>query len=296
MMESEIMAPSDHTSEGARHTISAVRGTNASRVPEQSREQGSPGFSESSIWMNQATMKVLVIDVGGTKVKILATGQTTPRKFASGRYFTPIQMVKVVKEHALDWDYAAVSIGFPGLVGDDGPRSEPGNLGLGWVGFNYAAAFERPIKVINDAAMQALGSYDGGRMLFLGLGTGLGSALISDKVIVPLELGRLRYRRGPTLGELLGRRGLRRLGKTAWRLVVDEVASMLTIAFAADYTVIGGGNAKRVKTLPPGVRLGHNLTAFRGGLRLWNAKEIPTLTVDAVGTLSPAARSEWRMI
>src|SRR5262245_16565631 len=167
--------------------------------------------------------KILAIDIGGSKIKILATGQTAPRRTRSGKGLTPMQMVEAVRELAGDWEYEAVSIGYPGQVGDSGPRSEPGNLGLGWVGFNFAAAFERPVRIMNDAAMQALGSYEGGRMLFLGLGTGLGSTLISENVIVPLELGQLRSRGGETFGSVLGRRGLKRLGKRVWRRAVKKV-------------------------------------------------------------------------
>src|SRR5579884_466117 len=159
---------------------------------------------------------ILTIDVGGTKVKILATGQTEPRKAPTGRDFTPAKLVETVRHLAHDWEYEALSIGLPALVGPQGPRSEPGNLGFGWVGFDYAAAFDRPVKIINDAAMQALGSYEGGRMLFLGFGTGLGSALIAENVIVPLELGDLPYRKGLTVGDVLGRQGLERLGRRAW--------------------------------------------------------------------------------
>ena len=163
-------------------------------------------------------LRILVVDIGGTKVKILATGQTEPRKAPSGqRASTPTRLVTLVTELAEGWNYEIVSIGYPGLAGDHGPRSEPGNLGPGWVGFDFAAAFNRPVKLINDAAMQALGSYEGGRMLFLGLGTGLGSALISENSIVPLELGRLSARRKRTLGQLLGREGLKRIGLSAWR-------------------------------------------------------------------------------
>jgi polyphosphate glucokinase len=151
---------------------------------------------------------ILVIDIGGSKVKILATGETSSRKFQSGKRLTPTQMVVAVHERTDGWAYEAISIGYPGVVGARGPRSEPGNLGPGWVGFNFAAAFDRPVRIINDAAMQALGNYDGGRMLFLGLGTGLGSALIADRVIVPLELGRLPYPGGPLLDHVLGQRGL----------------------------------------------------------------------------------------
>ena len=166
---------------------------------------------------------ILVIDIGGSKVKMLATGETAPRTFRSGKRLTPTQMVAAVHELTEGWTYEAISIGYPGLVGAHGPHSEPGNLGPGWVGFNFAAAFDRPVRIINDAAMQALGNYEAGRMLFLGLGTGLGSALIADRVIVPLELGRLPYPGGPLLDQVLGQRGLQRLGKKAWRRVVRAI-------------------------------------------------------------------------
>src|SRR5205807_1418779 len=171
--------------------------------------------------------RILVIDIGGTKVKVLATGQVEPRKTPSGKSLTPAKMVEAVKELTKDWDYEAVSIGYPGLVGKDGPRSEPGNLGAGWVGFNFAVAFERPVRVINDAAMQALGSYEGGRMLFLGLGTGLGSALIAENAVIPLELGQLLHKDGGTLGGVLGKKGLDRLGKETWIEVVKEAVAAL---------------------------------------------------------------------
>src|SRR5262249_43062635 len=191
----------------------------------------------------------------------LGTGPTERRKAPSGKGFTPARLVESVRELTEDWDYEAVSIGYPGLVGDRGPRAEPGNLGPGWVGFNFSAAFERPVKMINDAVLQALGSYEGGRMLFLGLGTGLGSALISEHVLVALELGRLIAKDGRTLGQILGRRGLEKQGKAAWREAVAETATNLLGAFVADYVMLGGGNAKQlsVKRLPHGVRLGHNL-------------------------------------
>jgi predicted NBD/HSP70 family sugar kinase len=243
-------------------------------------------------------LKILVIDIGGTKLKVLATGQTEPRKAPSGRELTPTRLVEVVRALADGWDYEAVSIGYPGLAGDHGPRSEPGNLGAGWVGFDFAAAFDRPVKLINDAAMQALGSYEGGRMLFLGLGTGLGSALISENSIVPMELGRLWARRGPTLGDLLGRRGLKRLGVSAWRREVRGAASRLMEVFAADYVVLGGGNAKKLKDLPHGVRLGHNQTAFRGGIRLWVVEDVPIHAPSAGHSdviIAPVAAT-WRLI
>ena len=195
---------------------------------------------------------VLVLDIGGSKVKMLATGHSAPRKIASGPELTPERMVKAVVRACKGWKYDAVSIGYPGLAGARGPQSEPGNLGSGWVGFNFAAAFDRPVRIINDAAMQALGSYEGGRMLFLGLGTGLGSALIAQNVIVPLELGALPSRDGVDLGEVLGRNGLKRLGKRRWQKELVRVIEHFTAAFTADYIVLGGGNARTLKLVPPG--------------------------------------------
>src|SRR5947209_3228509 len=194
---------------------------------------------------------ILAIDVGGSRVKILASGQTEPRRRPAGPNMTPQDMVAAVQEMAEGWEYEAVSVGYPGQVGDNGPRSEPGNLGPGWVGFNFAAAFERPVRMLNDAAMQALGSYDGGRMLFLGLGTGLGSTLIAENVIVPLELGQIPDRGGRPLGEVLGRAGLRRLGKKRWRRAAGRAIPALMAALLADYVVVGGGNAKLLKDPPP---------------------------------------------
>jgi polyphosphate glucokinase len=239
---------------------------------------------------------ILVIDIGGTKVKILATGQTEPRKAPSGKSFTPARMVETIQELAEGWDYEAISIGYPGLVGTQGPRSEPGNLGPGWVGFDFAAAFGHPVKMVNDAAMQALGSYEGGRMLFLGLGTGLGSALIAGNVIVPLELGRLMYDSDRTLGEVLGRRGLERLGKGDWRRAVNKAASALMGAFVADYVVIGGGNSKNVRELPPGTRRGHNLTAFRGGNRLWGLEDVWVLAAYGGEPSHPTPKEALKML
>jgi hypothetical protein len=239
---------------------------------------------------------ILAVDVGGSKVKILVTGQAEPRKMPSGKNLTPAQLVEGVKELAADWDYEAVSIGYPGLVGPHGPRSEPGNLGAGWVGFDFAAAFERPVRFLNDAAMQALGSYEGGRMLFLGLGTGLGSALIAENVVVPLELGHLPHQDGETLGELLGKKGLERLGKDAWRDLVNFIVPALMSAFVADYAVLGGGNAKLVKDARHGIRMGHNLTAFRGGFRLWQLESVPTLPADGQPPAPPKPPAEWRVI
>jgi hypothetical protein len=237
-----------------------------------------------------------VIDVGGSKVKLLVSGQTEPRKQVSGTKMTPGRLVQAVQELTQDWKYDAISIGYPGLVGSSGPRSEPGNLGPGWVGFDYSAALGKPVRIINDAAMQALGSYEGGRMLFLGLGTGLGSALIVRNVLITLELGCLPFAGGQTLSDVLGKKGLERLGKKSWRAIIADVVPKLMGAFVADDVVIGGGNAKEVKVLPPGARLGHNLTAFRGGFRLWHVDDVPTQSKD--GGLPDAARqpAEWRLI
>jgi polyphosphate glucokinase len=239
--------------------------------------------------------KVLVVDIGGTKIKLMVNGQTEPLKVPSGKKMTPARMVEAVREQAAAWEYEAVSIGYPGLVGASGPRAEPGNLGPGWVGYDFAAAFERPVRIINDAAMQALGSYDGGRMLFLGLGTGLGSTLIAEHVIVPLELGRLRYD-GETIGHILGRAGLARLGKPAWRAAGSEIVTSLMEAFVADYVVVGGGNAKVLTDLPPGARLGHNLTAFRGGFRLWSLEDVATLSTENAHAEFDRRPRDWRMI
>ena len=216
-------------------------------------------------------MRVLVIDVGGTNIKLLATGRKEPRKFPSGPTLTARQMTEAVLEATRDWDYEAVSIGYPGPVVKGKPLLEPHNLGPGWVGFDFAAAFGRPVKVINDAALQALGSYEGGRLLFLGLGTGLGSALISERVVTPLELAHLPYRKGRTFEDYVGLRGLKRLGLRKWRRAVADVVARLKAAVVADYVVLGGGNAKRLKELPAGARLGSNDNAFRGGFRLWES-------------------------
>jgi hypothetical protein len=241
--------------------------------------------------------KILVLDIGGTKLKMLASGQTEPRKVASGKRLTPARLVEIVGEMTDDWQYEAISIGYPGLVGSHGPSSEAQNLGPGWVGFDFGAAFNKPVRILNDAAMQALGSYDGGRMLFLGLGTGLGSALIADQVIVALELGRLALGGDQTLGDSLGHKGLELAGKKIWRERVDQAVEMLTKAFVVDYVVIGGGNSKLVKDLPSGARLGHNLTAFRGGFRLWRLDDVVTHDADGQsGSDPPPPATDWRVI
>ncbi|HXC32549.1 MAG TPA: ROK family protein [Verrucomicrobiae bacterium] len=212
---------------------------------------------------------VLAVDVGGTHIKVLATGQKESVKIPSGPDMTAKKMVKEVLAAMKGWNYSVVSIGYPGPVIHGRPLSEPHNLGSGWVGFDFRKAFGRPVKVVNDAAMQALGIYRGGRMLFLGLGTGLGSAMIVDGFLEPMEIAHLPYKKGRTYEDYLGLRGLKRLGKKKWRRKVARVAEELKSALEADYVVLGGGNAKLLKKLPAGCRLGNNTTAFTGGFRLW---------------------------
>jgi polyphosphate glucokinase len=216
-------------------------------------------------------MKILVVDVGGTNVKLLATGRPDRVKLDSGRTLTPERMVTAVQQATSDWAYDVVSMGYPGPVRDGQPTVEPHNLGRGWVGFDYARAFGRPIRIINDAAMQALGSHEGGRMLFLGLGTGLGSALVVNGVVQPLELAHLPYRRGHTFEAYVGAAGLERLGRRRWRHYVADVTERLATAMQVDYVVLGGGNAKKLDELPRGARLGANANAFIGGFRLWDS-------------------------
>jgi len=218
-------------------------------------------------------LRILVIDVGGTHVKVLATGEREERKVISGPTMTPAQMVKDVKQLTSDWKYDVVSIGYPSPAVQGRPLHEPCNLGKGWVGFHFRRAFGRPVKLVNDAAMQALGSYRGGRMLFLGLGTGLGSAMIVDGTLQPLELAHLPYKKGRTYEDYLGLRGLKRLGKKKWRRHVADVVERLKTALEPDYVVIGGGNVKKLKKLPPGAEPGDNRNAFRGGFRLWKDEE-----------------------
>ena len=216
-------------------------------------------------------MRILVIDIGGTHVKVLATGHRQRVEFPSGPKMTPAKMVAAVWAATAGWKYDAVSIGYPGPVVHGHPLCEPHNLGPGWVGFDFKKAFGgRPVKIINDAAMQALASYKGRRMLFLGLGTGLGAALIVDGVLEPLELAHLPYQKGRTYEDYLGLAGLKRLGKRKWRRHVNEVVKLFKAALEADYVVLGGGNARLLKKLPPGSCLGNNANAFRGGYRLWS--------------------------
>jgi polyphosphate glucokinase len=213
-------------------------------------------------------MNVLVVDIGGTHVKILATGQKHSREFPSGPKLTARQMVTGVKNLAKDWSYEAVSIGYPGPVVRNRPLAEPYNLGSGWAGFDFEAAFKCPVKVMNDAAMQALGSYKHGKMLFLGLGTGLGSAMVVDGIVEPMELGHLPYRRR-TFEDYIGVAGHDRLGQKKWEQAVKDVVARLIAALEPEDVVLGGGNVKKLKRLPPGCRAGDNANAFVGGFRLW---------------------------
>jgi polyphosphate glucokinase len=217
-------------------------------------------------------LKVLVVDVGGSHIKLWATGHRKPIKIPSGPSMTARDMVRDVKKAVRNWTYDVVSIGYPGVVLHGKIATEPHNLGGGWVGFNFSRAFRHPVIVINDAAMQALGSYRTGRMLFLGLGTGLGAAVIADGVVEPTELAHLPYLKGRSYEDYVGQVGLRRLGKKKWRRHVNDVVTRLRDALEVDDVVVGGGNAKKLKTLPRGVRRGTNANAFLGGVSLWNEK------------------------
>jgi polyphosphate glucokinase len=221
--------------------------------------------------------RILAIDVGGTNVKLLMTGQKDPVKIPSGPSMTAAKMVRVVKQATRAWKYDCISIGYPGPVINGHPLREPHNLGGGWMSFDFRKAFGHPIKIINDASMQALGSYKGGRMLFLGLGTGLGSAMISNGFLEPMELAHLSYKHGKTYEDYLGLRGLEKLGKKKWRRQVFKVTEKLKAALEADYVVLGGGNAAKLKKLPTGARLGSNNNAFLGGFRLWSHSDHPPL-------------------
>jgi len=220
-------------------------------------------------------MRILVIDVGGTHVKMLVRGKRQHLEFTSGPRMTAKDMVAGVKKATAEagWTYDVISIGYPGPVLHNHPIAEPHNLGPGWVGFNFRKAFGRPVKIINDAAMQALGSYKRGRMLFLGLGTGLGSAFVVDSLLEPLELAHLPFKKGQTYEDYIGIRGLKRHGKKKWRKYVLEAVEELRSAMLAQYVVLGGGNARLMKKLPRYVRLGDNANAFRGGFRLWQGKQ-----------------------
>src|SRR6185295_12985761 len=219
--------------------------------------------------MTRSKPKILVIDVGGTHVKVRVSGQREEQRIVSGPTMTAARMVREVKRLVKNWKYDVVSIGYPGIVIHGRPVHEPHNLGCGWVRFNFAKAFGRPVKMINDAAMQALGSYKKGRMLFLGFGAGLGSAMIVDGILEPMELAHLPYKKGKTYEDYVGDGALKRLGKKKWRRYVADVVTRLKAALEADYVVLGGGNSKNLKTLPPGAELGDNRNAFIGGMRLW---------------------------
>jgi polyphosphate glucokinase len=248
-----------------KSSLAAKRKRAASR---QDRSEGALTSPMNASAGGRSSTKVLVVDVGGTSVKIMASGQRERRQFRSGSQLTPAHMVSVVKDLAADWTYDVVSIGVPCQVLGGRPISEPHNLGPGWVGFDFARAFGRPVKVVNDAAMQALGSYRGGKLLFLGLGTGLGTAMIVDGIIAPMEVGHLPYKKA-TYEEYVGRAGLEHYGKKKWRLYVADVVERLIDALQPDDTVIGGGNVSKLKVLPPHCRAGENANAFRGGFRLW---------------------------
>jgi polyphosphate glucokinase len=225
----------------------------------------------------ECPMNVLVVDIGGTHVKVLATGQKQSREFPSGPKLTPRQMVARVKKLASDWKYNAISIGYPGVVMGNRPVADPYNLGQGWAGFDFEAAFTRPVKVINDAAMQALGSYKHGKMLFLGLGTGLGSAMVADGIVEPMELGHLPYRRR-TFEDYVGIAGRARLGQRKWEQAVKDVIARLIAALEPEEVVLGGGNVKNLKKLPPGCRAGDNSNAFVGGFRVWEKTDRANLS------------------
>lgn len=227
-------------------------------------------------------MHILVIDIGGTNAKVWKTDEFDKIKIPSGKELTPAKLVEEVKKltkETDEWKYDRVSIGYPGDVLNGHPAAEPYNLANGWVDFDYSHAFGCPVKIMNDACMQALGSYEGGRMLYVGLGTSMGTTYIIDNKIVPLALGHLRFRRGNSFEQALGRAGLEKHGVKVWRCAVVEAVATLKPAFLADYVVIGGGNAKKMKELPPGCRRGGNHNAYFGGIRMWD---------DAAKEASPA--------
>jgi polyphosphate glucokinase len=225
-------------------------------------------------------VRVLVIDIGGSHIKAAMAGSDVRARVESADDMGPEEMLGRLQPLLVDWQFDVVSIGYPGEVGQAGPGKDPGNLGAGWVDFDFQAAFGRPVRLVNDAVMQALGAYHGGRMLFLGLGTGLGSVLISERVAVPLELGELRYHEG-NLGDTVGRSGLERLGHARWYKAVVDVVPALRRAFLADYVVLGGGNAAEVDPLPDGAECGHNEDAVEGGHRLWRDAVKPIDSTDA---------------
>ncbi len=223
-------------------------------------------------------LRILAIDAGSTNLKVKCSTGDEVRKVPSGRKMTADRMVATVKEMTHDWEYDVISLGFPGPVIHGKIPREPSKIGPGWVKYDFETAFGKPIKIINDAAMQAIGSYEGGRMLLLDLGTGLGTAMIVDGVVQPLEMGHLLYKKGRTYEEYVGRSGLKRLGKKRWRKEVAKVAEELSAALEPDYVVLGGGNAKFLEELPVNCRLGANANAFIGGFRMWtddDARQLP---------------------
>ncbi len=216
-----------------------------------------------------AQKTVLAIDLGGSHVKVSLSTAGGKRSVVSGPRMTPGQMVAAAKELAAEWEYDVIGMGYPGPVTGNKPSLEPHNLGAGWKDFDFEAAFGKPLRLVNDAMMQAIGSYEGGRMLFLGLGTGLGAAMIAESVCLPMEVAHLPYKKGSTFEDYVGERGLDRRGKSKWRQSVFDVAGRLQGALQPDYIVIGGGNVDKLKELPPQCRRGTNDNAFRGGFRLW---------------------------
>ncbi len=246
----------------AATTARAARPSGASRVAEDRAEaRGVAG--------GKGRARTLVIDIGGTHVKLLVSGRRVPVKIGSGPRLTPAAMAAGVREATREWRYDRITIGYPGPVVNGRPASDPRNLAAGWLKFDFARAFGLPVRIVNDAAMQALGSYDGGRMLFMGLGTGLGTALVDEGFLLPLELAHLPYREQGTFEDYLGVRGLERLGRAKWAKHVALVAELLRTALVADHVVLGGGNVKKLEQLPANCRRGDNKNAFRGGFRLW---------------------------
>jgi len=236
-------------------------------------------------------MKILVIDVGGTHVKCDTSDQQGPAQFRSGPRLTPGEMVRQVLRLSGEWTYEAISIGYPGVVRAGAPAVEPHNLGPGWVGFDFAAALGRPVRMLNDAAMQALGAYRGGKMLFLGLGTGLGSALIVEQVVLPLELGHLRRTKRHDYEHFLGDAGRKRLGEERWAEKVRDTIEEFRRALLPEEIVLGGGNASRLEPLPPETRRGGNADAFAGGVRLWERPQSGATTLPVATARSRSGRS-----